>query len=417
MSRFVHPAAIAGLLLATALPVTAAAQAPGGKPPAVGTMVVHREPVIQTSEYVGRIQAIDSVALIARVTGYLEQRLFTEGSEVKKGTLLYVIEQPPYQAAVQADQGALVQAQANLVYATAQFQRQKNLLSTPAGQRSSYDQTLATQQADQAAELTAEANLKTAGINLGYTEIRAPVDGRVTATSVNPGNVVSPSSGTLATIVTQDPMYVVFPVAERDVAALEARYAEAGGLAAAHIKVRLSSGQVYDQSGKLDYVSPTVSDTTDTITLRATIANPVRNGGATSGTGDRMLVSGQFITALIQAPQPISLITVPQSAVLSDQQGSYVFTVDGSDVAHRTNIHTGEQTGTDIAVLSGLSDGASVIVDGLQRVRDGGKVAPGQPAASPVPANAAQGGTTPQAANSNAGKIGTTTSGGNGGTR
>ena len=416
MNRAFHVAAVSSLLLATSALRGADAQVKA-KPPAVGTMTVHREPVIQTSEYIGRIQAIDSVALIARVTGYLEQRLFTEGSEVKKGQLLYVIEQPPYQAQVEADQGALAQAQANSAYAQAQFERQANLLHTPAGQKSSYDQTLASARADQAAITSAEATLKTAAINLDYTEIRAPVDGRITSTSVNPGNVVTPSSGTLATIVTQDPMYIVFPVAERDVEALEKRYSHSGGLAAAHIKVRLTSGQVYDQEGKLDYVSPVVSNSTDTITLRATVPNPVRTTTATSGTGDRTLVSGQFVTALIQAPQPISLITIPQSAVLSDQQGSYVFTVGADDIAHRTDIHTGEQTGTNIAVLSGLDDGATIVTDGIQRVRNGGKVSPGAPAASPVPSGAAAGAEGPKQGQSNAGKVGTTTQGGNGGTR
>ncbi len=368
----------------------ALAQAPGGKPPAVGVLTVHRMPIVQTSEYIGRIQAIDSVALVARITGFLEQRLFTEGSEVTKGQLLYVIEQPPFQAQVEANQGTLAQARANAEFAVAQFQRQQNLLSTPAGQKSNYDQTLATQRADAAAVLSAQANLETAQINLGYTEVRAPIDGRITATSVNQGNVVSPSSGTLATIVSQDPMYVVFPVAERDVASLEQRYAHAGGLAAAKVRARLSNGQIYGQAGHLDYVAPNVSNTTDTITLRATIANP-KVGGGSGATGDRTLVDGQFVTALVEAPQPISLITVPQSAVLSDQQGSYVFTVGADDVAHRTNIHTGEQTGTSISVLSGLPDDATVVVEGLQRVRDGAKVAPGAPAASPVPAGAENG--------------------------
>ena len=411
MSRSGVLAALATALLASA----AAAQAPGAKPPAVGVEQVHRTAIVQTSEYIGRVQAIDSVALVPRVTGYLEQRLFTEGSEVTKGQLLYVIEQPPFQAAVEADQGSLVQAQANAAFAAAQFERQKNLLNTPAGQRSNFDQTLATQRADEAAVLSAEANLKTAQINLGYTEIRAPVDGRITATAVNQGNVVSPSSGTLATIVTQDPMYVVFPVAERDVASLEQRYGAAGGLAAAKIGVRLSNGQDYKQAGKLDYVSPTVSNSTDTITLRATIANP-KQGNGSGATGDRTLVSGQFVTALIQAPQPISLITVPQAAVLADQQGSYVFTVGADNVAHRTDIHTGEQTGTDVAVLSGLDDGATVVVEGIQRVRNGAKVTPGAPAGSPVPNQTAPTQGKPSA-QSNSGSIGNSTSAGSGGTR
>jgi membrane fusion protein (multidrug efflux system) len=380
MTRLGAPLAIGLALFAG----TASAQAPRGPPPAVGTIEVHRQPVVQTSEYIGRIQAIDSVALVARVTGFLDQRLFTEGSEVTKGQLLYVIEQPPFQAQVEANQGTLLQAQANEAYAAAQFERQKNLLNTPAGQKSSYDQTLSTQRADAAAIVNAEANLKTAQINLGYTEVRAPIDGRITATSVNPGNVVSPSSGTLATLVSQDPMYVVFPIAERDIATLQQRYASSGGLAAAKVRVRLSTGKVYDQSGKIDYVAPTVSNSTDTITVRAVVPNPKAVGKDNGATGDRTLVDGQFVTALIDAPQPISLITLPQSAVLIDQQGSYVFTVGADDIAHRTPIHTGEQAGTNISVLSGLDDGATVIVEGLQRVKDGAKVNPGQPAGSPV---------------------------------
>ena len=383
MSRFpsVLLKAVPMLLAAT---VAAHAQTPAAPPPpAVGTLQAHRAPVVETSEYVGRIQAVDSVALIARVTGYLEKRLFTEGSEVTKGQLLYVIEQPPYQAQVEADQGSLQQAQAQVAFAQVQFERQQRLLHTPAGQQSNVDQTLSTARSDAAAVLTAAANLKTAQINLDYTEIRSPIDGRITATSVNPGNVVGPTSGTLATIESQDPMYVVFPIAERDLFSLEKKYSKTGGLDALKIKLKLNTGTIYDADARLDYVAPVVSNTTDTVTLRATIANP-RQGSGTSGTGDRELVSGEFVTVQLNAPQPLELLTIPQSAVLSDQQGSYVFTVGADDVAHRVNIHTGEQSGTDVAVLSGLPDGSNVVVDGIQRVHDGGKVSPGKPQTVPV---------------------------------
>ena len=231
--------------------------------------------------------------------------------------------------------------------------------------------------------LTAAANLKTAQINLDYTSIRSPVDGRITATAVNPGNVVGPTSGTLATIETQDPMYVLFPISERDLFSLEDKYSKTGGLASLKIKLKLNTGALYDADAKLDYVAPVVANTTDTITLRATIANPKR-GRDNSGTGDRQLVSGEFVTVQLAAPQPLELLTIPQAAVLSDQQGSYVFTVDGSDTAHRVNIHTGEQSGTNVAVLSGLPDDSTVVVDGIQRVHDGGKVSPGAPQASAV---------------------------------
>jgi len=383
MLRSVAPAlSLAGLCLASSLvPVGAAlAQAPGGGAPPVGVEQVHRQPVTSTAQYIGRIQAIDSVALIPRVTAYLEKRLFQEGTEVKKGDLLYVLEQGPFQAAVLAQQGTLAQAQANIQNARVNFQRQKSLLSTPAGQRQAYDNALATQQSGVGNVLTAQGNLQTAQIQLGYTEIRAPVDGRISATSVNEGNVVSPSSGALATIVTQDPMYVVFPVATRDLIMLEKKYGAVGGLGNASIKLVLADGSTYDQMGKLDYVSPTVSNQTDTITLRATVPNPKRGDmGTNASLPLRQLVTGEFVTVVVEDPKPVDRAVIPRAAVLSDQQGDYVFTVDGQNHVRRTSVKLGEDVGANVAVLSGLSDGQSFIVDGIQKVHEGEAVSPVAP--------------------------------------
>ena len=361
------------------MPAAGRAQRPPGGPPVVGVAEVHSRPVTSTSQYIGRIQAIDSVALVARVTAFLEKRLFTEGAEIKKGDLLYVLEQGPFQAQVLAQQGNLAEAQANIVNASVNFQRQKTLLNTPAGQKQAFDNALATQRGNAGIVVTAQGNLQAAQINLAYTEIRAPIDGRISATAVNQGNVVSPTSGTLATIVSQDPMYVAFPVATRDVVSLQKKYASVGGLGAVKLSLQLTNGDSYDQTGTLDYVAPTVSANTDTITLRATVPNPERDGGDKGGVSTRQLVDGAFVTVLISDPHPVVAVVIPRAAVLSDQQGDYVYVLDAQNRAQRANLKLGETIEGDQVVDSGLSDGQRIIVDGVQRVHGGAAVQPAAP--------------------------------------
>ena len=374
-------AILAACAVAWTLPTPAAAQFGGGGPPTVGVATVHSAPVTSTSQFFGRIQAIDSVALIARVTGYLDKRLFNGGEDVKQGQLLYLLEQGPFQAQVLAQQGNLAQAKANVRNASLSLKRQQALLHTPAGQQSNLDNAIATQGSSAGAVLTAEGNLQAAQINLGYTEIRSPIDGRISATSVNPGNVVGPTSGTLATVVSQDPMYVIFPVATREVVSLQKKFAAFGGLASAKIEMRLTDGTTYDKTGTLDYVAPTVSTNTDTITLRATVPNPERDGGDKGGVSSRELVDGAFVTVLITDPHPVVSILIPRAAVLSDQQGDYVYVVDAHNQAQRADVKLGQTMKANQVVLSGLKDGQTIIVDGLQRVHTGAKVKPTAPEA------------------------------------
>ncbi len=400
MQRFLAPAlalaafaAAANCLPAHRLSGSAWAAAPGpGKPTPVGVAPVRRRAVTASADYIGRIEAIDRVALVPRVTAYLDKRLFDEGAEVKKGDLLYVLEQGPFQAQVLAQQGTLAQAQANVVNARVNFQRQAELLRTPAGQKQAYDNAQETAQSGAASVLTAQGNLQSAQIQLGYTEIRAPVDGRISATAVNEGNVVSATSGTLATIVTQDPMYVTFPASTRDVLALQKKYEGRGGLDQAAIKITLGDGSGYDQTAKLDYVAPTVSTQTDTITLRATVANPKRGSGDTTGVTSRELVDGEFVTVTVQDPHPVEQMVVPRAAVLSDQQGDYVFTVDAQHKARRVDLKLGDTIGTDAVVLAGLSEGQQIIVDGIQKVHVGAAVAPSAPQPVAADPDAAPGG-------------------------
>jgi membrane fusion protein, multidrug efflux system len=379
---------VAGCLLLTflsgLLSAGAEAQLASGGPPAVGVVRAERQQMTQTDEFIGRIQAIGRVALVARVSAFLEQQLFVEGSEVKKGDLLYRLEQPPFQAQVQANQATVEQLQAQHRNAELTLWRAQTLLKTPAGNQSTVDSALASERALAAQIAGAQAQLRQAEINLGYTEIRAPIDGKISRTEITEGNVVSPTSGTLATIVSQDPMYVLFSIAQRTGLDLRNRYAKKGGFSAVVIKLRLPDGRIYEQNGTLDYGSPTVGENTDTITVRGVISNPVFPGMKAGMPGSRELIDGEFVTVLFEGVQPILVLAIPRAAVLSDQQGDYVYVVDVQNKVQQRRIQLGQSTPSTAVVTSGLKEGELVISEGLQRVRPGETVSPGP--ASPPPA-------------------------------
>jgi membrane fusion protein (multidrug efflux system) len=358
------------------------AQVPGG-PPSVGVVRAQQTAITETSEFVGRIQAIDRVALTARVTAFLDQRLFIEGTEVKQGDLLYRLERGPFEAAVQQQEAAVADTSARLANANIQLARAQSLLATPAGQRSNVDDAVANQRSLAAQVLSAQAQLRNAQINLDYTEIHAPVAGKISRTAITAGNVVSPSSGLLASIVSQDPMYVLFPVASRSWTDLEKRYADKGGTTAVVVKLRLPDGTLYGREGKIDYVEPTVSATTDTILLRARIANPPLHEAVAGQPVERPLVDGAFVTVLVEGIQPVMALGIPRKAVLSDQQGDYVYVVGADNKVEQRRIQLGQSTPTTAVVAGGLKEGEMVVSDGIQRARPGLVVTPGPASPSP----------------------------------
>jgi membrane fusion protein (multidrug efflux system) len=357
------------------------AQTPSG-PPSVGVVRAEQTAITETSEFVGRIQAIDRVALTARVTAFIDQRLFTEGAEVKQGDLLYRLERAPFEAAVQQQEAAVADTSARLANANIQLARAQSLLATPAGQRSNVDDAIANQRSLAAQVLSAQAQLRSAQINLDYTEIHAPVAGKISRTSITVGNVVSPSSGSLASIVSQDPMYVLFPVASRSLTELEKRYTDKGGMNAVVVKLRLPDGSIYGHEGKIDYVEPTVSATTDTILLRARISNPPRKEAEAGQAVERPLVDGAFVNVLVEGIQPVMALGIPRKAVLSDQQGDYVYVVGDKNKVEQRRIQLGQSTPTTAVVAGGLKEGEMVVSEGVQRVRPGIEVSPG-PATPP----------------------------------
>jgi membrane fusion protein, multidrug efflux system len=364
---------LAGALLAA----PAFAQMPGGPPPAVGIVTVAPASITETSEFVGRVQAIQRVALTARVTAFLETRSYVEGAEVHAGDLLYTLERPPFEADVANKEAAVADNSAKLLNANITLNRAQMLLKTPAGQQSTVDDAIAAQRSAAAQLAAAQAALRQSRINLDYTEIHAPIDGQISRTAITPGNVVSPSTGPLAMIVSQDPMYVTFPVSVRLLTDLRTRYAGRGGLNAVRVKLKLPDGSPYDQAGKIDYIDPSVSTGTDTILLRAVFANPVVGTPDPGRRVERKLIDGAFVTVSVEGIEPVTALGIPRAAIMSDQSGNYVFVVGPDNKVERRPVKLGQSTAQLAVIADGLKPGESVILEGLQRARPGMPVTPG----------------------------------------
>lgn len=350
-------AAIALALMLLGTP-EATAQQPAA--PTVGVVKADKRPVTESVHFVGRIEATQRVEVRARVTGYLENILFKDGERVKAGTPLYQIEKGPFEATVQQAQAGVLRMQAQLENAITQTQRAEELLKTSATSVAVRDDRLTAQKTAQGNLDGAQADLKTAEINLGYTEIRSPIDGRIGRTAVTRGNVVGPNSGVLTTIVSVDPMYVVFPVSQREFL----RLAEERGkhqASADHFKVvvQFSNGAIYKQTGKIDFVDVKVDPSTDSITVRATLQNP-----------DGELVDGQLVQVSVEGDKPEERVVIPQAALIADQQGVYVFVVEDGKAAVR-RLKLGPSNGGSVVVLEGLSGGEMVVVQGAQTLRPG----------------------------------------------
>jgi len=330
--------------------------------PAVGVRPAAMKGVNESFEFVGRIKAVNKVDIRARVEGFLEKVLFREGQDVKVGDLLYQIEKVQFQA--QVDQAKANVASAEAEATNAQLQYDRTLELSKRGQvvaQAVVDQNKAALDSARAKIMQARAALTQAEVNLDYTDVRSPIDGRIGRTAYTVGNLVNPSSGVLATIVSQDPIYVLFPVSVRDLEIIRAvRREPDGDLAKIEIRVRLSSGQDYPHPGVWNLTDPQVDQQTDTLTMRAIIPNP-----------ERLLVDGEFVTAVIRERREQPRLVVPQSALQIDQSGYYVLVVDDQHKVEQRRIATGPNRDTDVVVTSGLREGEHVIVDGVQKVRPG----------------------------------------------
>ena len=309
------------------------------------------------------------------MTAFLEKVDFKDGAEVKKGDLLYELERPPFQADLDAKKAVADQFEAQLTNAKLSEQRASSLLQSNAGAQATLDSATASQKALAAQLLGSRASVEQSQINLDYTRIASPIDGKLGRTRITPGNVVSGSSGTLVTIVSQDPMYVTFPVAVRTVLELREKYASKGGFDAVTIRVRLPDGRLYSMAGKLNFVDNTVQASTDTILLRGTIPNPTLKIPTSNGRL-RELSDNEFVTVMLEGVTPVTILAIPRAAILMDQQGDYVYVVGADNKAERRTVTLGKSTPAVAAVASGLKEGELVVSEGLQRVRAGAPVSP-----------------------------------------
>jgi membrane fusion protein (multidrug efflux system) len=352
----VFAVAVLALNVAAAIPAAAQQAQPAAVP--VGTVYAERQSISNIRDFVGRVEATGRVDIRARVQGYLEQVLFKEGDIVKKGDQLYQIEKGLFQAAVEAAKGALERSKAAKTLTAIQLQRAQDLLEKSAGTAVARDQALAADQQAQGQILADQANLDTANINLGYTDIASPIAGKVSKTNVTAGNVVGPDSGILTLIVSQDPMYISFPVSQRELlqAQLNGRMSDLAGI---KIKIRFADGSTYKHEGTVNFIDVSVDRATDTVLARATMPNP-----------DGALIDGQLVSVAVEAGAAKDKVVVPQAALIADQQGVYVFAVeDGKAVVKR--IKTGGESGVNIVVDDGLKGGEQIIVEGLQSIRPG----------------------------------------------
>jgi membrane fusion protein (multidrug efflux system) len=346
---------------------TPARQQAAAPPAAVFVARVERQAISRGADFIGRVEAIDRVDIMARVTGFLQTRHFNEGDSVKAGQLLFTLEQPPFAAEVSLRRAQLDSARADLANATTQVTRGRELVKTNAIPQATLDDRITAEAESKAKVAGAEAQLQQAQINYDYTEIRAPFDGRAGRSPLSPGNVVSPSSGTLVTIVRDDPIRISFPVTQRQLL----NFRREGGAAASDrikVSVRLPDGSMLDSTGRFDFIDVTTNRATDSVLVQAMIPNP-----------QKYLVDGQAVTVVVETGDPEQAIVIPQSALQIDQAGSFVLIVGAENKVEVKRVKTTRGLGGQLVVTEGLEIGQMVITEGAQRARPGAVVAP-QPA-------------------------------------
>lgn len=363
-----HIAAGAAFLVFTAQPVMAQAPGAGAPPPAVSFIEIKPHDVPVTYEYAARISAYRAIQVRARVGGILLHRNFVEGTEVKAGDVLFEIDPAPYQAEVEKAQAQVAQAQAQYQQSVIDANRAEQLVQQRVQSAAVRDTAFATRDMNKAAVAAAQAQLRTAQLNLGYTKVTAPISGITSQEQVSEGSLIgTDATSSLLTSITQlDPVYVNFSFTDTEAAEIQRLRKERGatGADADRLKIQIlfGDGQAYDQDGTIDFTSSTLDTETGTLGVRAVVQNP-----------DRRLIPGQFVRAAILDIHVKDGITVPKAALMQTPQAQFVYVVDKDEKAEVRPVVIGRELADEWLISDGLKAGDRVITEGVI------KVAPGAP--------------------------------------
>lgn len=330
-------------------------------PPLVSVEEVKQENVIQSFEAPGRVVSKYQVSIMARVSGYLQKSYFKEGDYVKAGETLFLIEPDEYKNATNSAGANIQNIKAQLDFANKQLARAEELVKQDYISKAKYDEILANRNSLKAQYSAAELNYKDSKRNLNYTTVKAPVDGRIGFIDVTVGNYVTPSSGSLTTINSTNPIYVTFPLSSEDYSAISSLDKNAN--TKRKVELYFSNGVKYNYLGVQDFFDNKVDQTTGTVTMRATFQNPTNK-----------LLHGEFVTVKIFANSPISVPIVPITAVQENQEGKYVYKLDSKNLPQLTYIKVQGQTGSNWIVKDGLNKGDKIITEGLLKVTPGAEV-------------------------------------------
>ena len=350
-------------------------------PPKVEVAAPVQRSITRYLEATGNTAPIKNVDLVARVQGFLQSINYKDGSFVKQGTTLFTIEPETYKLKLEQAQAAEAGLQASMKQAEADFKRQSDLVQKQAVSQATLDTSTAARENAQANLQQAQVNTKIAAVNYGYTNVTAPFDGIVSAHLASIGELVGVASPTqLANIVALDPIYVNFNVNEQDVLKIREEARRRGmtvdDLRRLPVEVGLQTESGFPHKGNLDYVSPTLNQSTGTLAVRGVLPNP-----------DRVLLPGFFVRVRVPFDEQKNALLVPDVALGSDQAGRYVLVVNGENVVEQRKVQTGPLDGALRVIESGLKPDDRVVTAGLLRAIPGQKVDPQvkKSEASPAP--------------------------------
>jgi RND family efflux transporter MFP subunit len=341
-------------------------------PPKVDVALPLKRSITRYLEATGNTAPIKSVDLVARVQGFLESINYKDGDFVKEGTVLFTIEPETYKLKLEQAQAAQAGAEASLKQAELDYKRQTDLVARQAVSQATLDTSTSTRDNAQANLQQAQANTRIAEVNYGYTKVTAPFDGYVTAHLVSVGELVGASSPPtqLATIVALDPIYVNFNVNEQDVLRIRAEALRRGVTVAElrqlPVEVGLQTEQGYPHEGKLDYIAPTINQSTGTLAVRGLVPNP-----------NRTMLPGYFVRVRVPYDKSGDALLVPDTAISSDQGGRYLLVVNAENVVEQRHVQTGPtEDGGLLVIEDGLKPDDRVVIAGILRAIPGQKVDP-----------------------------------------